>query len=107
MPSGATRSRRGTPIIAIIVAVLLIGASAGTVLVLNHRVDVAAQARQAVADRKAEAARQAEAKRQAEVNAKWKAEAKQAARLAAAQAKLNARYQQASGSADLVSELPE
>lgn len=94
MTSSPNKSRRGRTIIAIIVAALIIGASAGTVLVLNHRADIAAQERQAVADRKAEAARQAEAKRQAEEDAKRQAEEKQAAALAAAQAKFNACTQQ-------------
>jgi hypothetical protein len=62
-----------------LVAVLLVGASFATVLVLNHRGDVAAQERRATADRKA--AQQ----RAAAQEARLQAEAEKATELAAAQ----------------------
>ena len=65
---------------AVVVALVLAGAVT-TVLVMNHRADVAAQERQAAAERKAEA------ERQAAEEAKREAEEKKAAELAAARAK--------------------
>jgi hypothetical protein len=58
-----TRRRRGVVIGAVVAVVILLGGVAGTVAVLNHRADVAAQERQDTADR--EAAAKAAAERQA------------------------------------------